>query len=300
VNALPLQLGLKVDVCTYAGLKEGVPALMRLFDAFNLRASFFISFGADHSGRAIRRIFRRGFLNKMFRTSAVGMYGWRTILYGTLLPGPQIAHSFPETIRALARTGHEIGLHGYDHVYWQDRLPTLSPAQVRDELERGRTAFGAILGAAPRAFGAPGWQCTPASFASEDAADLAYHSDTRGTSPFLPEMGGQRFRTLEIPTTLPTLDETYGRVGTTAQALTDYYLRRLRPGLNVYTAHAEMDGMPQLPFFRHLLEALRSQVTFMRLIDVAEQVAAPPVARVVPRPIAGRAGTVAHQEDARG
>ena len=288
-----------MDVCTRAGLQHGVPALMRLFDELKVRASFFIAGGPDHSGRAIRRVFRRGFLQKMLRTNAVGTYGWRTLLYGTLLPGPQIAGAFPETLRALVHAGHEVGIHGYDHVYWQDQLPKLSAAAIATEIERARTVFADILGAAPRAFGAPGWQCTAASFASEDALGLVYHSDTRGVSPFRPEMDGQRFRTIDIPTTLLTLDETFGRVGTSAAELTAYYRQQLHPGLNVYTAHAEMEGRQQLPLLRAWLESVRGEVEVLRLIDVAERLDGVPTAAVVAGPITGRHGTVAWQERPR-
>jgi undecaprenyl phosphate-alpha-L-ara4FN deformylase len=294
-----IRLAVKVDVCTHAGLQHGVPALMHLFDEFDIRASFFVSCGPDHSGRAIRRLLRPGFLRKMRRTNAVSMYGWRTILYGTLLPGPQIARAFPGTLRALASAGHEVAIHGYDHVYWQDRLPRLSVAAVRAEIERGRAAFRDVLGVEPRAFGAQGWQCTPASFEAEDGAGFVYHSDTRGLAPFLPEMGGQRFRTLDIPTTTPTLDETYNRVGTTARELTAFYRQRLHPGLNVHTVHAEMEGMPHLPILRDFLDAVRNEAQFTRLIDVAEQLGSAAVGRVVMGPIAGRAGTVAWQEGTR-
>jgi undecaprenyl phosphate-alpha-L-ara4FN deformylase len=294
-----IHLAVKVDVCTHAGLRHGVPALMHLFDEFHLRASFFVSCGPDHSGRAIRRLFRPGFLTKMRRTNAVSMYGWRTVLYGTLLPGPQIARAFPGTLRALVGAGHEVAIHGYDHVYWQDRLPRLSAAAVRAEIDRGRAAFRDVLGVEARAFGAPGWQCTPASFDAEDGADFAYHSDTRGFAPFIPEMGGQRFRTLDIPTTTPTLDETYDRVGTAPRELTAFYRRRLHPGLNVHTVHAEMEGMPHLRILRDFLEAVGTEVQFTRLIDVAEQLRSPQVGRVVIGPIAGRAGTVAWQEGTR-
>jgi len=294
-----IQLGLKVDVCTYAGMRDGVPALMRLFDELQVRASFFVTCGPDHSGRAIRRIFRPGFLQKMLRTNAVGTYGWRTMLYGTLLPGPHVARSCGATMRALIAAGHEVAMHGYDHVYWHDRLPRLSIAAVSAELARARAAFTDAAGIAPQACGAPGWQCTAASFAAEDALGLAYHSDTRGAAPFLPEMDGQRFRTIEIPTTLPTLDETFGRVGTSARELTAFYRQRLQPGLNVYTAHAEMEGIRQLPLLRDLLTAVRAESTVLRLIDVAHGLRAVPVARVVSGPIEGRAGAVAWQEAAR-
>src|SRR5574337_1828294 len=112
--------------------------MSRLFDRLGLRASFFIAGGPDHSGRAIRRVFRRGFVGKMLRTNAVSTYGWRTLLYGTVLPGPQIARSFPDTVRGLLRDGHEVGMHGYDHAYWQDRLPELSVDAVAAELCRAR------------------------------------------------------------------------------------------------------------------------------------------------------------------
>jgi len=291
-----IHLGLKVDVCTYAGLRDGVPALRRLFDALGLRASFFIATGPDHSGRALRRVLRPGFMQKMLRTNAVGTYGWRTLLYGTLLPGPQIARSFPDLIRALVHDGHEVAMHGYDHVYWQDRLPRLPAAAITAELRRARTTLGDILGTAPRAFGAPGWQCTAASLAAEDGLGLAYHSDTRGRAPFLPRMNGTQFRTLEIPTTLYTLDETYGRIGTVPDALAAYYHRELHPGLNVYTAHAEMEGAGQLPILRAFLERVRGEAACWRLIDLAEHIQAPGAATVVLGPIAGRAGTVAWQE----
>jgi undecaprenyl phosphate-alpha-L-ara4FN deformylase len=294
----PTCLGLKVDVCTYHGLERGVPALLRLFNELEVRASFFVACGPDHSGRAIRRLLRPGFLRKMMRTNAVATYGWRTLLYGTLLPGPPIAPSYPDVIRALDGAGHEVAMHGFDHVFWQDRLPRLSATAIRTEIDQASAALTDILGRPPRAFGAPGWQCSPTSLASEDDAGLVYHSDTRGHFPFKPEMGGQRFRTLDIPTTLPTLDETFGRVGTSPESIADAYETLLRQGVNVYTAHAEMEGIRQLPHLRCLLERIKQRLPIRRLIDIAGEVAAAPVARVILGPIEGRAGSVAWQENA--
>ena len=102
------RVALKIDIDTYVGLRDGVPTLARLLEARGLRASFFVSCGPDHSGRAIRRVFRPGFLAKMLRTNAPSFYGWRTILYGTLLPGPQIARSFPDLLRGLVDSLHRL------------------------------------------------------------------------------------------------------------------------------------------------------------------------------------------------
>ena len=294
----PPQLALKVDVDTYVGLRDGVPAIASTLRARGIQASFFVSCGPDHSGRAIRRVLRPGFVGKMFRTNAPALYGWRTLLYGTLLPGPQIARSFPDLLRALVAEGHEVGVHGYDHVYWQDRVARLSEAKVEAEFRRGIVVLREILGSEPRSFAAPGWQCSEASLAVIDAAGLLYHSDTRGSAPYLPVWEGRRFRTPEIPTTWPTLDEAYGREGTEASTLNRFYRGCLRPGLNVHTIHAEVEGMRHLDLFAALLDDLRGTVELVRLIDVAGRLdpAALPNAAVAPRPIAGRAGTVATQE----
>ncbi|HVM97392.1 MAG TPA: polysaccharide deacetylase family protein [Candidatus Acidoferrales bacterium] len=295
-----MQLALKVDVCTFAGMQHGVPALMQAFDELGIRASFFVTCGPDHSGRAIRRVFRRGFFEKMRRTNAVGTYGWKTLLYGTVLPGPLVAQRNAQLLRELVSRGHEVAMHGYNHVYWHDQLSRLSPDAVNAELGRAQQAFTEAVGSKPQSFGAPGWQCTAASFAGEDALGLKYHSDTRGHAPYRPQMDGRRFSTIEIPTTMATLDETYGRVGTTDHDLLRFYNGQLKPGLNVYTAHAEMDGRGQLSWLKAWLKSVQQQAPIVRLIDVVEQLDEVPYARVIPGPIEGRAGAVAWQESPRG
>ena len=63
-------LVLKTDVDTLKGYREGVPRLLEIFRTRKIKASFFFSFGPDNSGKAIRRIFRKGFVKKMLRTKA--------------------------------------------------------------------------------------------------------------------------------------------------------------------------------------------------------------------------------------
>ncbi len=290
------QLALKVDVDTFVGMRDGVPSLIETFRRRGISATFFISCGPDHSGRAIRRIFRKGFLTKMMRTNAPAMYGWKTLLYGTLLPGPEIARSFPELIRELDNE-HEVGVHGYDHVYWQDRLHDLDQVEVDDEVSRGVRVLDEILGRRPTAFAAPGWQCTEASLTAIDRQRLAYHSDTRGRSPYLPLGSGGAFATPEIPTTWPTLDEVYGHYSTDAESLVHFYRDQIEPGLNVHTIHAEVEGMTHLHLFGEILDVLHGRVEFVRLGQVARalRVDELPRCNVVDRSIEGRSGTVATQ-----
>ena len=77
-------IGLKVDVDTLRGTREGVPRLMALFNKYGVDATFYFSVGPDNTGRAMRRVFRKGFAQKVARTSVLKHYGLKTLLYGVL------------------------------------------------------------------------------------------------------------------------------------------------------------------------------------------------------------------------
>ena len=207
-----MQVALKIDVDTHEGLKTGVPAMAAMLSREGVTASFYVAMGNDNSGKAIRRVItNRGFLTKMFRTRAVSMYGWRTILSGTLLKA-QVALAFPDLLRDLNDRGFEVGVHGYDHVRWQDRIDELSEAGIAQELEDAFEVYRAVFAQEPRGYAAPGWRANAISMRLVDRAGLLYHSDTRGTTPiFIPRVDGAALTTPEIPTTLPTLDEVLGR-----------------------------------------------------------------------------------------
>ena len=55
-------LALKIDVDTLKGTRLGVPALIELLKKHRAGATFLFSLGPDHTGRAIKRVFRKGFL----------------------------------------------------------------------------------------------------------------------------------------------------------------------------------------------------------------------------------------------
>jgi undecaprenyl phosphate-alpha-L-ara4FN deformylase len=256
-----VRIALKVDVDTYRGTLEGVPALLRLLERHGLRATFLFSLGPDHTGRALRRVFRRGFLGKVVRTSVASHYGLRTLLYGTLLPGPHIARRAREVLRSVAAAGHEVGIHCYDHVRWQDFVAARDEAWTLRELERARTAFAEAFGRPAAVHGAAGWQVNPHLFALEEQLGFRYASDVRGDGPFLPEMGGVASRCPQLPTTLPTLDELIGRDGNTEETVHEAVLRAGRAPLphgHVYTLHAELEGMRLQPVLERLLQAWRA------------------------------------------
>ncbi|MGH9896944.1 MAG: polysaccharide deacetylase family protein, partial [bacterium] len=192
------QLVIRVDVDTRIGLREGVPRLLDLFRRRALRASFFVSFGPDNSGKAVRRLWRPGFLLKMLRTNPFRLYGLRTLLSGTLLPAHPVGEGASEILQSIVAQGHELGIHGYDHVRWQDRLERMGEKEIEAELRLAKAAYRQALGVLPVSSAAPGWRCTPASLAVQERLAFLYASDVRGTSPFLPLHKGRSLTTLQI------------------------------------------------------------------------------------------------------
>lgn len=256
----PPVLGLRVDVDTHEGMRDGVPRLLDAMAAAGARATYYLSMGPDNSGRAVFNLLRPGFLAKMRRTGAVRVYGLRTVLSGTLLPSRPIALAFPAVARRIPAAGHEVGVHAWNHRRWQDRLLGLSPAAVEAELRRGREAFASIFGVPPRTFAAPAWLSSDASLLAEEAFGLDYGSDCRGTGPFVPVIAGSPLRTPQVPATLPTLDEALGTSHDEAPAFFAAVLAALRPGSwPVLTIHAELEGGPYAPAFAEFLAAARAR-----------------------------------------
>jgi peptidoglycan/xylan/chitin deacetylase (PgdA/CDA1 family) len=298
----PPRLAFKVDVDTLEGYRQGVPALLKVLAEEGVKASFFLALGPDNSGQAVFRVFRQqGFLQKMLRTRAPAIYGLKTMCYGTLLPAPLIAAAAPDLPRRLAAAGHEVGLHGYDHVRWHDRLFQMSAAEVSREISRGQETLTALLGRRACSFAAPGWQCSRASREAQAAQQFLYASDTRGVAPYFPRFGQTVTKVLEIPTTLPTLDEALGLDGCRPGDFNDLVMSRLIPTRpQVLTIHAEMEGGPFLHDFARLLHCARQQgVEFFRLEDWARELLREPekipVAQVSSRRLPGRAGVVSRQ-----
>lgn len=262
---------LKVDVDTKVGLVDGVPRLMDIMHRLGVRASYFISMGPDNSGRALRRVFRPGFLGKQLKSGAAGAYGPVTMLYGLALPGPVIAKAAPELFSALTARGHEVGLHGWDHVFWHDRARTLERERVRSHLGQAWRLFKEITGTQPYTWASPGWQVSTEALLAFEEMGLTHISCGRGLSPFRPVVRGRTLSMIEIPTTMPTVDEVLGRDGVDVGNVGAWMADQVKPGrLNVFTMHGEVEGRALAPAFELMVRILLDRgVRFDRLCDAA-------------------------------
>ena len=257
-----MQLALKIDVDTLRGTREGVANLVALLKRHGAGATFLFSLGPDHTGRAIRRVLRPGFLGKVRRTSVVRHYGIRTLLYGTVLPGPDIGRRAADVMRNVHDEGFEVGIHCWDHVRWQDGLAGADAAWTRAEMVRACERFTDIFKMAPLTHGAAGWQMNADALRLTQRLGFEYCSDGRGTHPHLPVWNAELIRCPQLPTTLPTLDELIGVGAITDENVAAHVLERTKapaPAGHVFTLHAELEGMRFAPVFEQLVEGWKAQ-----------------------------------------
>lgn len=293
-----MNLALKIDVDTLRGTREGVPQLLALLSRHGSDATFLWSLGRDHTGRAIKRVFRAGFVDKVRRTSVTSHYGLRTLLYGTVLPGPDIGRRGAEVMREVRDQGFEVGIHCWDHVRWQDGVASANAAWTAAEMQRACDRFTDIFKVDPHTHGAAGWQMNIHALRLTQQLGFDYCSDGRGMGPHLPVWNGELVRCPQLPTTLPTLDELIGREGITeanvaAHLLT--YTTKPAPMGHVFTLHAELEGMRLAPVLDQLLVGWKAQgwqLTSTRTLFESLATIELPRCSVGAGAIPGRTGTV--------
>src|SRR6478752_2734456 len=255
-------LALKIDVDTLRGTREGVPALLDLLRRHQVGATFLFSVGPDHTGRAIKRIFRPGFFSKVRRTSVVQHYGVTTLLYGTALPGPDIGRRAGDTMLAVRDEGFETGLHCWDHVKWQDGVAGADADWTARQMRLACERYTEVFKEPPRVHGAAGWQMNVDALRQTQILGFDYCSDGRGTHPHLPVWNAEPIRCPQFPTTLPTLDELIGTAEITEDNVAAHLLERTQvaaPAGHVFTLHAELEGMRLAPAFEQLIAGWKAQ-----------------------------------------
>jgi len=293
------RLGLRVDVDTFRGTRDGVPRLLDILAAHDVKATFFFSMGPDNMGRHLWRLFKPRFLAKMLRSRAASLYGWDILRAGTLWPGRRIGAALGAVLRATEKAGHEVGLHAWDHHRWQAAASRMSLAALQREIALGVEAFSDALGRRPDCSAAAGWVANERVLEAKETFGFRYNSDCRGRSIFVPVANGRRFAP-QIPTTLPAYDEVIGRNGVTDGNYNDLLLDRIEAGaLNVLTVHAEVEGIVCAGLFHAFLTGSKARdIQPVPLTRLLEKDAAYAPDAVAEAPLAGREGNVCWQQSA--
>lgn len=295
-----MDFAFKVDVDTREGLKAGVPNILNLFKDSGVKATFFIPFGPDRTGVSLRRLWeRKGMFKKASIINPLEFYGLPTLLYGTILPAPSNVKGLEWILERIRDEEHEIGVHGYDHVEWHDRLFMRNSQFVIGEIAKATEAYRNIIRRSPEGFAAPGWQMRKECYDELKKLGYLYSSSTRGVTPFIPEETDM----LEIPTTLPTLDELYVifKKSRNGEILEYLFTPLQQNSLNIHTIHAELEGRKAIDLLKSLIMLLKEMdVQFLRLGDLCKGILRNPgniqSSRIKQKEIQGRPGLVTCQE----
>lgn len=253
-----MKLALKIDAATFRGTLVGVPRLVEALRQAGAQATFCFNLGPDRSGRMPGRLLgssRKG-------ASAMGRYGPATLLYGTLLPAPDVGRRCAGILRGVRDAGYEVGMLGWDGAAWQRKAQTAAPGWTERQMQRAIARHERIFGAAPKLHAAAGWQTNPHALRLTQRLGFGFASDTRGTHPFVPVCNAELVLCPQLPTTLPTVDELLDRDGCGVDNVHERLLALTAvppPAGHVYTVQAELEGQTLLPVFMKLLAGWKSQ-----------------------------------------
>lgn len=266
-----MKLGLKVDVATSRGTREGVPRLVELLARHHAGATFFFTLG-------------------------------REPLFGqTWLTGNDVGRRCANQMRAARSAGFEAGIRAFDGARWRQVIRGEDAARTWREMQSACKRFEEIFGEPALAHSAADWQMNRHAYRLTQRLGFRYSSDTRGVCPFVPVCNAEIIACPQLPTTLPTLDELIGFNGVTTDNAADHMLRLSAmppPGGHVYTLRAELEGMKLAPVFEKLLIGWRAQgYVPVALRDLADDINVARLPRhcVIDGNIPGRAVTVAQQ-----
>jgi peptidoglycan-N-acetylglucosamine deacetylase len=116
--------------------------------------------GPRHAGRRIALTFDDG-PDPEYTPRVLEILAAHDVRASFFLVGERAARA-PQTVRAIADAGHEIGSHGWSH----RSLWLCGPARTNAEIGRARVLLGGLTGTAPRLFRPPWGMVNAAMFAA--------------------------------------------------------------------------------------------------------------------------------------
>ncbi len=291
-------IALKIDVDSLSAIELGVPRLSQLLSARECGATFFWSLGNEKNGtflwpaRGLRRFQGAGVQALKAR------FGWKALLRGSFSPSPSLKKSALCAMQALQSSSFEHGLRPTQNYEWQRTIAHWTPTEAASVLQRDIAVFSRLTGQMPVAFSAKSWQGHRGVYRAEQQAQFAFSSDTRGNSPYFPVSNAEVSRCMQLPVTLPMLEEISPFSGADrVDAILALTSQESTFG-HVYNAAADFDGVQAADDFARLLDGWLAQgYQVVSLGELSRQIKIADVAyhEVEYLPCEGRHGLLATQ-----
>lgn len=259
-----MRICLKVDIENTVGYREGLPALLNLFEQYNIQASFFFSLGFDNSGLRLRQFYSPWILSRQLPVSH--------FFYGTLLPPTRLSKKFKSLIKRCAEAGHDVGIKSYDAVTWQSQAFNADKNWTDNSLRWSIEEFDNIFGFKPEFHSASGSIVNRYLLELEDSYDFKLALDSRGKTAFQPKYLGYEAKTRQLPVTLPTIDELLNLQDVTVENVHEYLFadsQKQLPHGHVLDIRAAHEGRAWLSILEKLIVMWRSfQWEYQKVSDV--------------------------------
>lgn len=253
-----MQLALKINVETYRGALQGVPRLVDILRRHQAGATFCFALGPDRVGcrPALSRTAGADSITGRQR------YGFKSMLYGRMLPGPDIGKGCADILRSTGSAGFETAILCWDVARWERRIEHADGVWTEIEMRRAHERYVEIFETEASGHAAPGWRMNRHALRLTQRLGYQWASDCRGSHPFLPVWNGELVRCPQLPTTLPTLDELLRSGDATRATVHEALLRHsgpvAKPG-QVLTLYAEIEGLLLPDSLELVLTGLREQ-----------------------------------------
>ena len=188
-----MTMGLRVDVDSIADALA-VPELLLLLEKYDSKATFFITTGPDETMRNISHYTRKNFLSIPIKRYIPGFF--QSLFRRNVESHP--------ALKILINSGHEIGLHGYRHYEWMNFLHRKNRVEISNMIQTGYKLFEKEFGIPPRSFSSPGFTTSNEYLLALDEFGFDYSSDFYGFHPFYPQVGDNKFNTIQLPVSIPS------------------------------------------------------------------------------------------------
>ncbi|WP_348944515.1 hypothetical protein ABHF33_13985 [Chitinibacter sp. FCG-7] len=236
-------IALKIDVDNTQAMQTGLPAIVDILRARNVGATFFWSLGLEKNGRFLMPAYGLRRMPGMSNLPLKHRFGFAPLLLGSLRPAKSLAKQAAAVLSELSDAQFEHAVRPACRHLWQARISEQSAEETREQYQQTLQAFERLTEKKPIAHAAHGWQMNRAAFRLSQLNQLSFASDCRGFSPFWPVVEGEYVRCLQIPVTLPMLEEllplqsadeaVQSLLQTTAAATTDLHVFNIAADFDV-------------------------------------------------------------------